>query len=68
MARMFQNLGNTLGRTSDTLNIRCDHCKHEAKWSAKMALRVFGERAVRYDITRRLRCSRCDKKQVSVWI
>lgn len=68
MARMFQNLGNSLGRQSDTLKIKCNACKHEATWSAKMALRVFGHRAVRYDITSRLRCSRCDKKQVSVWI
>ena len=68
MARMFQNLGNTLGRQSDTLKIRCDACKHEAVWNKRMAIRVFGERAVRYDITRRLRCSRCDKKQVSIWI
>lgn len=68
MARMFQNLGNSLGRQSDTLKIKCNACKHEATWSAKVALRVFGHRAVRYDITSRLRCSRCDKKQVSVWI
>ena len=68
MARMFKNLGNSLRGPSDTLKISCGHCKHEAAWSAAMALRVFGDRAVRYDITRRLRCSRCDKKQVNVWI
>lgn len=68
MARMFQNLGNTLGRASDTLKIKCGNCGHRAEWTAKTALRVFGARAVRYDITHRLRCSRCDKKQVSVWI
>lgn len=68
MGRMFQNLGNTLGRQSDTLKIRCDACKHQTEWNARMAIRVFGARAVRYDITRRLRCSRCDKKQVSIWI
>lgn len=68
MDRMFQNLGNTLGRQSDTLKIRCDACRHEVAWSAKMAIRVFGSGAGRYDITHRLRCTRCDKKQVSIWI
>ena len=68
MARMFQNLGNTLGRASDTLKIKCENCGHGAEWSGKMALRVFGARAVRYDISRRLRCSRCDQKRVAVWI
>lgn len=65
---MFQNLGNSLRGPSDTLKIKCGHCRHEAVWSAAMALRIFGPHAVKYDVSHRLRCSRCDRKEVTVWI
>ena len=61
----------TLGRMmsfNTTLKTKCP-CGHEASFSFRDAITLFGEDATPYDVRRRLRCSQCHQVgKAEAWI
>lgn len=55
--QMFQTLGRSMA-FNETLKVKCA-CGHEAAFSQKDAMILFGEGATPYDVRRRLRCAVC---------
>jgi DNA-directed RNA polymerase subunit RPC12/RpoP len=67
MAEMFQSIGRSI-QPGERLHIRCGLCGRQVAWSRAMAVDQLGAKARPADVARKLRCSECGSRKITVWI
>lgn len=50
------------------LSVQCTACKHERPISAEFLARIAGRDALVAQVVRRLRCSKCDGREIDVMV
>jgi hypothetical protein len=55
-------------RDFESLKLRCCACGHEARWTKRRAIAIFGPDATPRTIRRATKCSKCGEKRSDVSI